>query len=152
MSEKQHKTKKKAKYYQNIMVRNSSASDSHGFVRSQNCWSMIFDVMRMITNPLARHLLIALQVVRTSFGFRLREFMGSSLPPRGGGVALTGYTIFTQFFIAVNSHWSSLSSLYKEINSWTKPFWKENRTFTSQSSSFFKFLSETFNYNFFLEC
>ena len=66
---------------------------------------MIFDVMRMITNPLARHLLIALQVVRTSFGFRLREFMGSSLPPwGGGGFALTGYTIFTQFFIAVNSH------------------------------------------------
>ena len=32
------------------------------------------------TNPLARPLLIALQVVRTSFGFHLREGMGSSLP------------------------------------------------------------------------
>ena len=32
------------------------------------------------TNPLARPLLIALQVVRTSFGFHLRECMGSSFP------------------------------------------------------------------------
>ena len=33
------------------------------------------------TNPLARPLLISLQVVRTSFGFHLRECMGSSSPP-----------------------------------------------------------------------
>ena len=33
------------------------------------------------TNPLARALLMALQVVRTSFGFHLRESMGSSPPP-----------------------------------------------------------------------
>ena len=33
------------------------------------------------TNPLARPLLIALQVVRTSFGFHLKECMGSSSPP-----------------------------------------------------------------------
>ena len=32
-------------------------------------------------NPLARPLLIALQVVRTSFAFQLRECMGSSSPP-----------------------------------------------------------------------
>ena len=32
------------------------------------------------TNPLARALLMALQVVRTSFGFHLRECMGSSPP------------------------------------------------------------------------
>ena len=32
------------------------------------------------TNPLARALLMALQVVRTSFGFHLRESMGSSPP------------------------------------------------------------------------
>ena len=35
------------------------------------------------TNLLARPLLIALQVVRTSFGFHLRECMGSSFPPSG---------------------------------------------------------------------
>ena len=33
------------------------------------------------TNPLARPLQIALQVVRTSFEFHLRECMGSSFPP-----------------------------------------------------------------------
>ena len=33
------------------------------------------------TNPMARPLLISLQVVRTSFGFHLRECMGSSSPP-----------------------------------------------------------------------
>ena len=33
------------------------------------------------TNPLARPLLIALQVVRTLFGLHLRECMGSSFPP-----------------------------------------------------------------------
>ena len=45
---------------------------------------MVFDVMAahdQYTNPLARPLLIALQVVRTSCGFHLRECMGSSFPP-----------------------------------------------------------------------
>ena len=35
------------------------------------------------TNPLTRPLLIALQVVQTSFAFYLRECMGSSPPPPG---------------------------------------------------------------------
>ena len=38
---------------------------------------MVFDVMRMISTQM----LITLQVVRTSFGFHLRECMGSSLLP-----------------------------------------------------------------------
>ena len=83
MSEKLHKINKFANY-QNIIVRNSPAFDRHNFVSSQDRWSMVFDVMRMYdqyTNPLAKALLIALQIVRTSFGFHLRECMRSSFPP-----------------------------------------------------------------------
>ena len=59
MSEKRHKIKKFANY-QNIIVRNSPAFDCHVFVFSQDHWSMVFDVMRMISTqiPLARPLLI----------------------------------------------------------------------------------------------
>ena len=44
---------------------------------------MVFDVMRMISTQIRWQdpCVIALQVVRTSFGFHLREFMGSSSPP-----------------------------------------------------------------------
>ena len=66
-----------------IMVRNSPAFDCHVF-----CFfwrPLIYGFWRnahdQYTNPLARPLLIALQVVRTSFGFHLRECMGSSFPP-----------------------------------------------------------------------
>ena len=43
---------------------------------------MVFDVMRMISTQIRWQdpCVIALQVVRTSFGFHLREFMGSSSP------------------------------------------------------------------------
>ena len=67
-----------------IMVRNSPAFDCHVF-----CFfwrPLIYGFWRnahdQYTNPLARPLLIALQVVRTSFGFHLRECMRSSSPPR----------------------------------------------------------------------
>ena len=73
MFEKRHKINKFANY-QNIIVKNSPAFDRHAFVSSQDRRSMDFDVIR---TPL----LIALQVVRTSFGFHLRECMGSSFPP-----------------------------------------------------------------------
>ena len=48
MFEKRHKINKFANY-QNIIVRNSPALDRHVFIPSQNRWSMIFDVMRMIS-------------------------------------------------------------------------------------------------------
>ena len=48
MHEKRHKINKFANY-QNIIVRNSPAFDCHVFVPSQNRWSLIFDVMRMIS-------------------------------------------------------------------------------------------------------
>ena len=66
MSEKRHIICKFANY-QNIIVRNSPAFDCHVFVLSQN------DAHDMYTNPLARALMITLQVVRTSFGFHLGE-------------------------------------------------------------------------------
>ena len=66
-------------------MRNSPALGRHALVSSQNCYSMVFGVMRMISRQIRwqRPLPIALQVVRTSFGFHLRECMGSSppLPP-----------------------------------------------------------------------
>ena len=83
MSEKRHKIKKFANY-QNIIVRNSPPSTAmFSFLlktRPLICgfWRNAHD---QYTNPLARPLLIALQVVRTSFGFHLRECMGSSLSP-----------------------------------------------------------------------
>ena len=77
MSEKRPKTKKFA-IYQNVIVRNSPALGRHDFVSSVWFWRNAHD---QYTNPLARLLLIALQVVRTSFGFHLRECMGSSFPP-----------------------------------------------------------------------
>ena len=43
---------------------------------------MDFDVMRMISTQI--RLLIALQVVRTSFGFHLRKCMESSFPAPHG--------------------------------------------------------------------
>ena len=58
-----------------IIVRNSPAFDCHVFCFFSRplvygFWSNAHD---QYTNPLARPLLIALQVVRTSFGFHLRE-------------------------------------------------------------------------------
>ena len=68
--------------YQNVIVRNSPALYRHVFVPYQN--ALIYDFWRnahdQYTSPLTRPLLIALQVVRTSFGFYLRECMGSSSP------------------------------------------------------------------------
>ena len=78
MSEKRHKINKFGNY-QNIMVRKS---DRHGFVPSQNRWPLVLtSCTRSETKPLTRPLMITLQVVRTSFGFHLRECMGSSFPP-----------------------------------------------------------------------
>ena len=51
MSEKRHKINKFANY-QNIIVRNSPAFDCHVFLFSQDRWSMVFDVMRMITTQI----------------------------------------------------------------------------------------------------
>ena len=51
MSEKRHKINKFANY-QNIIVRNSPAFDRHVFVSSQDRWSMVFDVMRMISTQI----------------------------------------------------------------------------------------------------
>ena len=50
------------------------------------------------TNPLARPLLIALQVVRTSFGFHLRGCMGSSFPPHGPN-ALLQHCALRKFYV-----------------------------------------------------
>ena len=68
MSEKRHKTKKIA-IYQNVIVRNSPALGRHNFVSSQNRWIYGFwrNAHDQYTNPLARSLLIALQVVESSF-------------------------------------------------------------------------------------
>ena len=38
--------------YQNIIVRNNPAFDHHDFVPSQNLWSLVYDVMRMITTQI----------------------------------------------------------------------------------------------------
>ena len=38
--------------YQNIIVRNSPSLDRHVFVPSQNLWSTVFDVMRMISTQI----------------------------------------------------------------------------------------------------
>ena len=82
MSEKRHKINKFANY-QNIIVRNSPAFDCHAFVFFSRL--LIYSFWRnahdQYTNPLASPLLITLQVVRTLFGFHLRECMGSSFPP-----------------------------------------------------------------------
>ena len=43
------------------------------------------------TNPLARTLLIALQVVRTSFGYHLRKCMESSYPPSPPSLAIRNH-------------------------------------------------------------
>ena len=81
MSEKWHKINKFANY-QNIIVRNSPALDRHVFCSFAK--PLIYDFWRnahdQYTSPLARPLLTALQVVRTSFGFHLRECVGSSSP------------------------------------------------------------------------
>ena len=81
MSEKRHKINKFANY-QNIIVRNSPAFDCHAFVFFSRL--LIYSFWRnahdQYTNPLASPLLITLQVVRTLFGFHLRECMGSSFP------------------------------------------------------------------------
>ena len=80
MSEKRHKINKFANY-QNIIVRNSPVPCFLFFSGSRplinGFWRNAHD---QYTNPLARPLLIALQVVRTSYGFHLRECMGSSFP------------------------------------------------------------------------
>ena len=61
--------------------------------------------------PLARRpLLIALQVVRTTFGFHLREYMGSIPPPGGRLLQLIHIDLHCHPFIK------------RYINSWTKPF------------------------------
>ena len=59
------------------------AFDRHVFDPSQNRWSLFYYVMRMISTqiPWQDPWWSLRQVVRTSFGFHLRECMGSSLPP-----------------------------------------------------------------------
>ena len=74
MSGKRHKTNKFANF-QTITVRNSPAFNHHVLK------PLIFGLWCDAPNPLARTLIIALQVVRTSFGFHLLDFMGSSSPP-----------------------------------------------------------------------
>ena len=74
MSGKRHKTNKFANF-QTITVRNSPAFNHHVLK------PLIFGLWYDAPNPLARTLIIALQVVRTSFGFHLLDFMGSSSPP-----------------------------------------------------------------------
>ena len=99
MSEKRHKINKFANY-QNIIVRKSPALYRHVFVSFQNRASkpLIYDYCRnehdQYTSPLARPSLIALQVVRTSFGFHLRECMGSSSPPSPSGIIIYFKTYF----------------------------------------------------------
>ena len=65
MSEKRHKIKKNANY-QNIIVRNSPALGRHVFVPSQNSssqnhWSMVFDVVHMIS-------MISTKIRKTMYG------------------------------------------------------------------------------------
>ena len=99
MSEKRHKINKFANY-QNIIVRISPALYRHVFVSFQNRASkpFIYDFCRnahdQYTSPLARPSLIALQAVRTSFGFHLRECMGSSSPPPPIGIIIYFKTYF----------------------------------------------------------
>ena len=82
MSEKRHEINKFANYQ-----KYNSEKQSH---LGPPCFCsfskpLIYDFWRnahdQYTSPLARPLLIALQVVRTSFGFHLRECTGSSFPP-----------------------------------------------------------------------
>ena len=77
MSEKRHKINKFANY-ENIKSWETVPPSTAMFLfLLYGFWRNAHD---QYTNPLARPLLIALQVVRTSFGFHLRECMGSSFP------------------------------------------------------------------------
>ena len=77
MSEKRHKNKNFA-IYQNVTVRNSPALGRHDFASFQNRWIYSFwrNTHDQYTNPLVRPLLIALQVVRTSFEFSFKGMYG----------------------------------------------------------------------------
>ena len=48
MSEKRYKISKFASY-QNAIVRNNTVFDRHDFVPSQKRWSVVYDLMRMIS-------------------------------------------------------------------------------------------------------
>lgn len=83
MSEKWHKTDKFANY-QNKIVRNNPSLDRHVLVNSFSIpLILVFDVMRMICTQVKTYddRMIALQVVKSSFGIHLRECIGSSFPP-----------------------------------------------------------------------
>ena len=61
-----------------VFIGVSDRIQCHFFCRKDNNYSLAF------TKPLAIASMIALQVVRTLFGFLLREYMGSCSPPPPG--------------------------------------------------------------------
>jgi len=101
MSEKRHEINKFANY-QNIIVRNFDCHACFCFFSRPLIYGFWHNAHNQYTNPLARPLLIALQVVRTLFGFHLRECMGSSFPPAPPGCL---------DFIACR-RWCTIFSLY----------------------------------------
>ena len=86
MSEKRHKINKFANY-QNKMVWNSPALTAMFLfllkdLKTIGPWLSWRNAHYQYTNPISRPLImmIAWQVVKTSFGLHLREWMGNSLP------------------------------------------------------------------------
>ena len=78
MSESDIKSK-----YQNKIVRNNPSLDRHVFVNYFSIpFILVFDVMRMICTQVKTYddRMIALQVVKSSFGIHLKECIGSSFP------------------------------------------------------------------------
>ena len=96
MFEKRHKTNKVGDY-QNIINEKQSRFRLPCFCTFQKRWSLGFwrNAHDQYTNPLAGPLMIALQVVRTSFGFYLRECMASSFPFPPRLLVLTELTFST---------------------------------------------------------
>ena len=79
MSEKRHKINKIANY-QTIRVRNNPALNAMTLFLELFIFGLWRNVHDQYTNPLARPLMIALQVVRTSYRFHLRECLRNTSP------------------------------------------------------------------------
>ena len=83
MSKKRHKINKFANY-QNKMVRTVQPWPPCFCSFLKTLKPLVLGYWRtahyQYTNPISRPLMIALQVVKTSFGFHLREWMGNSFP------------------------------------------------------------------------
>ena len=103
MSEKQRKINKFVNY-QNIIVRNSPAFDCHVFVFSQDRWSMVFDVMRMISTQIRwqDHNLVARGPFRSPSLTKRIAASGNEI----------GKTIADRFASCENIVWISFKRMY----------------------------------------